>query len=281
MKKLQQSRITIESPAGALKLRILQPLQNKKAPADTPAILWLHGGGYISGGSYMVYITRAAALVRRYGAVLVAPDYHLAPRHPYPAALDDAYAALRWLRGNAAALGADPARLMVGGESAGGGLAAALCMLARDRGEVSICFQMPLYPMLDDRDTPSSRDNRTLGWNTFWNHRAWKAYIGAPGQEKLPPYAAPARQTNYENLPPAYTFVADREPFYCETLDYIRALQAAGVPAAVDVYSAPVHAFDMLPWSRAGRRAAAEFERQYLRAAAQYRAEQPPQTRNA
>lgn len=135
----------------------------------------------------------AMALVKKYGAVVVTPEYRLAGETPYPAALEDCYTALRYLKEHAEELGVCPERLMVGGESAGGGLTAALCMLARDRGEVGIAYQMPLYPMLDDRDTDSSRANRDPVWNTKRNHRAWRAYLGPLWGGEAPPYAVPAR----------------------------------------------------------------------------------------
>ena len=144
---------------------------------------------------------------------------------------------------------------MVGGESAGGGLAAALCMKARDTGDVNIAFQMPLYPMLDNFDTESSKDNHAKVWNTRRNHMAWKMYLREDAQNIVSPYAAPARQTDYSGLPPAYTFVGTAEPFLDETLTYIDNLKKAGIEANVDVYEDMYHAFDMnepeLPVSKA------------------------------
>ena len=140
----------------------------------------------------------------------------------------------------------NPSQLMVGGESAGGGLCAALCMMARDRKEVKIAYQMPLYPMLDNLDTDSSRDNHGKVWNTRKNHLGWKTYLRKDAKRLVSPYAAAARETDYSNLPPAYTFVGDGEPFYRETLTYIENLKKAGIPAEVDVYHCDMHAFDML-----------------------------------
>ena len=156
---------------------------------------------------------------------------------------------------------------MVGGESAGGGLTAALCMMARDRGEVKIAFQMPLYPMLDDRDTPSSRDNHGRVWNTRRNHIGWNLYLRGTDREDLSPYASPAHQADYSGLPPAYTFVGKGEPFYCETLEYVRLLKEAGIPAKADVYDTDMHAFDMLvPEREISLRAAARFREEFARA---------------
>ena len=160
-----------------MKLLILRPTVNIKPPEQTPGILWIHGGGYVTGMAGMIYMSRAIDLVKKYGAVAVTPEYRLAGKAPYPAALEDCYTALRYLKNNADTLGCNRNRLMVGGESAGGGLTAALCMYARDRGEVNIAFQMPLYPMIDDRDTESSRDNHGISWNTKRNHAAWKLYL--------------------------------------------------------------------------------------------------------
>jgi acetyl esterase/lipase len=207
--------------------------------------MWIHGGGYMTGMKEMAYVGRAADLVREHGAVVVAPGYHLSLFHPYPVALNDCYATLLYIRDHAAELGIRPDQIMVGGESAGGGLAAAIAMLARDRGEVQIAFQMPLYPMIDNFDTDSSRDNHAKVWNTKRNHQAWAVYLRKDARKDVSPYAAPARQTDYAGLPPAYTFVCTAEPFYCETLQFIDSLKAAGVEARVDVYDGMYHAFDM------------------------------------
>lgn len=266
------------SPEHDVPLLVVKPTASgARPPTQTPGILWIHGGGYATGMPQMVFISRALRLVQRYGAVVVSPAYRLAPKHPYPAALHDCYAALRHLVDHADELGINSSQIMVGGESAGGGLTAALCLYARDRGEVAVAYQMPLYPMIDDRDTASSRNNHAPVWNTRRNHRAWKAYLGDLWEtDAVPPYAAPARATSFAGLPPAYTFVGDIEPFYCETLAYVERLREAGVEAAVDVYAGCFHAFDMLlPFKRVSRRAIAAFEERYRYAAAHYFAPQP------
>jgi len=228
-----------------IRLLILKPLDfhhEKKVPG----VLWVHGGGYQSGSARTIFATRALSLVVRFGAVLVAPEYRLSRKHPYPAALHDCYTALLYLKEHAEELGVRSDQIMVGGESAGGGMAAALCMLAHDRGDVNIAYQMPIYPMLDDRDTASSRDNHAPNWNTKKNHAAWKRYLrDAYGTDIVSPYAAPARRKDYSGLPPCYTFVGDAEPFYCETLDYVRHLQEAGIEAEVDVRPGWFHGYDL------------------------------------
>ena len=124
-------------------------------------------------------------------------------------------------------LGIRDDQIFVGGESAGGGLAAALCMLARDKGTVKIAYQMPLYPMLDNYDTASSKNNHGRVWNTRRNHFGWKTYLRANDGKEVSPYAAPARQKDYFGLPPAYTFVGRGEPFFEETKTYIQKLKKA------------------------------------------------------
>lgn len=258
-------------------LLILKPVKNAKPREKTSGILWIHGGGYMLGMAKMIYMSRAIHLVKKYGAVVITPEYRLAGKEPYPAALEDCYAALKYLKDHADELGVNDSKLMVGGESAGGGLTAALCMYARDKGEVNIAYQMPLYPMIDNCDTDSSRDNHAPVWNTKRNHAGWKAYLGdlyAKGTD-VSPYAAAARQTDYAGLPPAYTFVGDIEPFYCETLTFIDNLKTAGVEAKVDIYPGCWHAFDMLtPFRKVSKKAIAEFEKQYLHAAENYSAPQ-------
>ena len=275
MKKYTLQKVRIISDGRRMKLLIFRPTVSAKPRENTPGILWIHGGGYVTGMAGMIYMSRAIHLVKKYGAVVVTPEYRLAPKHPYPAALHDCYAALKYLKENTDTLGVNSSQIMVGGESAGGGLTAALCMYARDMGEVNIAFQMPLYPMIDDRDTDSSRDNHAFGWNTRLNHMGWKAYLGGQWGRDVPPYAAPSRQTDYTGLPPAYTFVGDIEPFYCETLSYIDDLNKAGIEAHVDVYPNCFHAFDMLmPFRKVSKQAAAEFERRYLYAVEHYFAPQ-------
>ena len=251
-------------PVGdhSIRLLILRPLERSEKPV--PGVLWVHGGGYQSGSAKDIFVTRALSLVVKFGAVLVAPDYRLSKRHPYPAALQDCWAALLYLKNHAEELGVRPDQIMVGGESAGGGMAAALCMLARDRGGVNIAFQMPLYPMLDDRDTPSSADNHAPNWNSKRNRKAWRRYLRAAyGTDLVSSYAAPARCEDYHGLPPCYTYVGDIEPFYCETVDYVRHLQEAGVRAVVDVYPDWFHAYDLFfPAKKIVREAVARFEEQ-------------------
>jgi acetyl esterase/lipase len=180
-----------------------------------------------------------------------------------------------YIKNHAKELGINPDQIMVGGESAGGGLAAAISMLARDKGEVKIAFQMPLYPMIDNFDTESSKDNHAKVWNTRRNHQAWAVYLRRDAKKEVSPYAAPSRQTDYSNLPPAYTFVCTAEPFFCETLKYIDDLKAAGVEAKVDVYEGMYHAFDMSePEHPTGKEAIKNFNEMFAYAKEHYFAKQ-------
>ena len=261
-------KITFSSGRRRIAALVLSP---KEPPVRATGILWIHGGGYISGTKEMVHASRAADLVKRFGAVVVSPGYRLAPLAPYPAALDDCYAALLYLKAHAGELGVRDDQLMVGGESAGGGLCAAVCIRARDAGAVNVAFQMTLYPMLDDRDTESSRNNHGRVWNTRKNHFAWRCYLRGKDRKSPPPYAAPARLTDFAGLPPAYTFVCDGEPFYAETVRYIEALRACGIPAELDIYHSDMHAFDLMrPEEPMSRESALRFNEQFAYAQEHY-----------
>ena len=233
-----------------------------RAPAaGAPGVLWIHGGGYFLGMKEMVFMGRAPSLVRLLGATVVAPGYRLAPISPYPAALTDCFRALEYLHENADSLGVSRNRLIVGGESAGGGLAVAVCLFARDVGAPRVAFQLPLYPMLDSRDTWSSAENRGRVWNSRLNRFGWRLYLRG-GADASSPYASPAREDDLTGLPPCYTFVGDGEPFFAETAAYVDKLKKAGVPAEIDVYHTDVHAFDMLmPGRDLSKLAAANFGR--------------------
>ena len=265
---MKKKTVHIRVSGHRMKLIILSP---ETSAGPVPGILWIHGGGYMLGMASMVHGSCGKDLAEKFGAVVVSPGYRLAWQAPYPAAVKECYAALEYLWRHAEELGVDRGRILVGGESAGGGLAAAVCLAARDRGRIRVAMQMPLYPMLDCEDTNSSRDNHGRVWNTRRNHWGWRHYLGRlNGSGKIPPYASPARETNYAGLPPCYTYVCDGEPFYRETLTYIQNLREAGVPARADVFPGNVHAFDKFCfWKDSAREAKAKraeaFERIMIR----------------
>ena len=170
-----------------------------------PAVLYLHGGGMIL-GSVDIFDGPVARYVSRSGVPMLSVDYRLAPEHPHPAPIEDAYTALIWLAEHADELGVDPTRIAVMGDSAGGGLAAGLAILARDRGGPALCRQILLYPMLDDRNTvPDEHIVPFAGWTYDDNITGWSALLGdAVSAADVPPYAAPARLSDATDLPAAY-----------------------------------------------------------------------------
>lgn len=231
--------------------------KSKNANENAIGILWLHGGGYVMGAPEMAVMTMPKALLQKFNCVIICPDYTLSTDAPYPAAVEDAYCTLQWMSNNRKKLGIGYEKFAVGGESAGGGLAAALCIYARDKGNASIAFQMPLYPMLDDRVTKTSCCNDAPLWNTAANTAAWERYLGPLyGSDGVSAYAAPARLDNFTNLPPAVSVIGTIEPFYEETIKYFKSLYSAGTEARLQIENGCFHAFDMVaPSSAAAKRA--------------------------
>ena len=235
----------IPGPAGAPDVRVLvtAPAQ---AGAGRPGILHIHGGGYVLGTAEMTLETDAA-YARAFGAVSVSVDYRLAPETPHPGPVEDCYAALKWLQANAAALGVDAAKLAVTGESAGGGLAAGLVLLARDRGEVPIAFQHLIFPMLDDRTVTAADPSPFHGqflWTRPDNHFGWASLLGAePGSPDISPYAAPARASDLTGLPPTFISCGALDLFLEEDMEYARRLIRAGVPTELHIYPGAPHGF--------------------------------------
>jgi acetyl esterase/lipase len=262
----------VRRPDGStLRLLVVAPLDRQR---DVPGLLWLHGGGYAI-GSPDGDLAACRELIGASDCIVVAPDYRLSPVAPYPAALDDCYLALLWLRDNADRLGVRSDQLAVGGESAGGGLTAAVTLAARDRGEVAVAFQMPIYPMIDDR--PPAQENDAPVWDSVTNRSAWRLYLGdLHGHDDVPAYAAPARATEWAGLPPTMTYVGDIEPFHDETVAYVENLRAAGVPVEFEVFPGAWHGFDRIaPTTRISHRAIQFRVRWFRHAVATYRAAQP------
>jgi acetyl esterase/lipase len=237
----------VPGPPGAPGVRVLTARPRERA-ASAPAILHLHGGGYVAGLPEMSRAT-IADFAAELGAVVVSVDYRLAPETPFPGALDDCYAVLAWMVGNHGALGVDPARIAVSGDSAGGGIAAALCLLARDKGEFRIAFQHLVCAGLDDRTVLRTDVSPMVGeliWTNASNRYAWSAMLGtAPGGPAVSPYAAAARAREHSGLPPAFIAVGALDLFVDENVDYARRLIAAGVPCELHVYPGAPHGFPM------------------------------------
>jgi acetyl esterase/lipase len=244
---------------ASVRVRLYRPVE---AGGPLPTLLWIHGGGYVMGTPEM-NDPQCAEFARALPALVASVDYRLAPEHPYPVPLEDCYAALRWVQEQASELGVDRERIAIGGASAGGGLAAALALLARDRGEVPVRFQLLVYPMLDDRNqTPSSYEitDRRLIWTREWNTIGWRAYLGRePGGPDVPAYAAPARAENLAGLPPAYLMVGTADLFRDEDILYAQRLMQAGVPTELHVFAGAFHGFDAFaPSAWVSQRANAE-----------------------
>ncbi len=220
-----------------------------QSKTDTlPALFWIHGGGYVLNSAEDDDAT-ASSLALAFNCVVVSVDYRLAPENPFPIPLEDCYTALKWTYDSAESLGIDPERIVIGGQSAGGGLCAGLAQITHDRGEVPVLYQLLIYPMIDDRNIEQTDDPATdhYVWSRESNLLGWRAYLGMePGTENTPKYAAPARTENLEGLPPAYILVGDVDLFLSEDLAYANRLIQAGVPTEVHVYPGGVHAFDVL-----------------------------------
>lgn len=241
----RSEQICIPSKNGGpdIRLRIFRP--NSKEVL--PAMLYIHGGGYILGYPETSLKVMESYLEKR-PCVIVAPDYRKAMKDPYPAALNDCYDTLLWMKENAKAWGMREDSFVVAGHSAGGGLTAAVTLKACDTGEVKIAFQMPIYPMIDHRQHLQSAKEMDIGvpvWNATNNAFAWKKYL-AKVEAPIPTYASAALAKRYDHLPPTITFVGELEPFRDETLAYVKALKESGVPVKFELFEKAYHAFESL-----------------------------------
>lgn len=226
-----------------IRVRIFKP---RNAAGPLPGFLYLHGGGYVTGVPEIA-LDVIKKFIEGQPCVIVAPDYRKALAAPYPAALNDCYDTLLWMKEYAGSLGIVPDRFIVGGHSAGGGLTAAVALKAADTGDVDIAFQLPLYPMIDDRqDTPSAAFVDAPVWNAKTNKLGWGLYLQELLEKNLeiPAYAAPARAADYAHLPPTITFVGDMEPFRDETLAYVDNLKKAEIPVTFKLFTGCFHGFD-------------------------------------
>lgn len=247
-------RLNVPGPAGApeIELHVYAPIG---AAAPLPCIYHIHGGGYIGGAAKSMEPVHRL-MVADLGCIIVSVDYRLAPETVFPGAIEDCYAGLAWTFANAARLGIDTGRIGVMGESAGGGLAAALALLARDRGEYRLAFQHLIYPMLDDRTCVSSDPHPVAGefiWHAHNNRFGWASLLGEePGGEGVSPYAAAARAEDLTGLPPTFISTGGLDLFLEEDIDYARRLMRAGVATELHVYPGGFHGFDIMPGTRIG-----------------------------
>jgi acetyl esterase/lipase len=226
--------------------------RDRGADGLRPAVVTIHGGGYII-GSYDMDSPLLDRWCPRLGVVGVSVEYRLAPETPYPGPLEDCYAALRWTYDNAGELGIDRDRIGLYGLSAGGGLAAALALLARDRGEVPLAFVLLDCPMLDDRQLmPSIRADGLYVWGSGSNQFGWRSYLGELyGSDEVPSYAAAARASDLGGLPPTCLVVGSIDGFRDEDIDYAQRLNQAGVNCELHVIAGLPHAYLLVPGAAA------------------------------
>jgi acetyl esterase/lipase len=232
----------------------------KSGAAPGPAALYLHGGGMIL-GSVALYDGPVARYVSASGVPMLSVDYRLAPEHPHPVPVNDAYAGLVWLSEHATELGVDPGRIAVMGDSAGGGIGAAVALMARDRSGPALAGQILVYPMLDDRTTvPDPELAPFVTWNYDDNLTGWTALLGDQiGGPDVSPYAAPARAADLARLPPTYLEVGQLDLFRDEDLAYARRLGDAGVDVEFHLHPGVPHEFDTYGWDTdVARRAVAD-----------------------
>lgn len=235
--------IPVDAEGTSRRLRLYRPT----GPGPHPAMLWIHGGGFIIGTPEQDE-AHSIELCKRFGMAVAAISYRLAPQHGYPVPLEDCYAALDWLHAKNDELLVDRSRITVGGNSAGAGLAAGLVQMAHDRGKIPLAFQLLIYPMIDDRTTLRTDvdEKRLRLWTNKSNRFGWSAYLGhAPGGENVPEYAAPARRQDLSGLPPAWIGVGTCDLFHDEDVTYARRLQEAGVPCKLKIVEGAFHGFEL------------------------------------
>ena len=244
----------IDTKDGALSVFIYR----KTNAANQPALLWVHGGGYILGTAKD---ERARVIADAFDCTVVSVDYRLAPEAPFPAGPNDCYAALEWMNDKAAVLGIDRERIVIGGASAGAGMAAGVVLMNRDKANYPLRLQLLLYPMLDNlHDTPSGQFENHPVWKQQTSFNAWEMYLnGTPGIEASP-YAAAARATDLSGLPSAYICVGAADLFCDEDIEYARRLDAAGVNVELAVFPGVYHAAESFaPAAKISKRLKASF----------------------
>ncbi len=262
---------------GTNKVRLIT-LKSKDCKANATGLLWIHGGGMAVKRPESETFTMERYLNCR-DTVIISPDYTLSLDAPYPAALNDCYNALLYMKNNAKELGINPNQIFIGGGSAGGGLVAALTLMARDKGEVNIAYQMPYYPMVNYENVPKNKEKteKMLVWDKKRNKIAWQLYLGDLYEsDNIPEYASPLYAKSFENLPPAFTFVGTQDPFLYDTIDYVKKLKKAGVKVNYKIYEGAYHGFESsFPRSRLGKQAWEDILNEYEYAVDNYTKEQP------
>jgi acetyl esterase/lipase len=251
---VDEEEMLIPGPEGApqVPVRIYKPKNQKK---NSPCFINFHMGGFVVGDLEMEH-PRCLAMAAGCDAVAVGVQYRLAPENPFPAGAEDCYAAVRWVAENAKQLGIDPNKIVVGGGSAGGNLAAAVSLMSRDRGGPDIAYQMLFYPAVDDRcQTGSMKEGKGLYiWDYDNSILMWEHYLGKE-RDNVSPYAAPARAEKLSGLPPAYITACEHDALRDEAIMFAMSLLNAGVPVELHTYPGTVHGFDMLTMTAVSERA--------------------------
>lgn len=255
---VETRQVMVSGMGGAPDVRALLYLP-RRSKALRGAVLHIHGGGYISGAPEMAAASNLA-FAEALGVVVLSVDYRLAPATKYPGAVEDCHAALGWLHQHSGDLAIDPQRVAVSGESAGGGLAAALALMARDRGSYPIAFQHLIYPMIDDRTAVDQDLSPFAGqfvWTQASNLLGWTALLDCPpGSDQVPCYAAAARADDLTGLPPTFIACGALDLFVDESIDFARRLIRSGVPTELHVYPGAPHGFQFVQKSRVTQQAA-------------------------
>jgi len=224
-----------------LRIVIYKPLEFKD---NVPGVMWIHGGAFATGIPELIE-PYARMMIKESNCVVVSPDYRLSLEAPYPAAFDDCFDALLWMKENIRELGIREDQIMLGGDSAGASLAVAVSLKARDTGEVNIAFQMPLFPALDDRmESESMKDNNSPVVDSSTIKYMWQVYLGELFEKEVPAYAAPARADDFRGLPPTLSYVGGVDPLRDDMVQYSDNLRKAGVPVYFEVFDGGYHGFE-------------------------------------
>jgi acetyl esterase/lipase len=258
--KIDISDHSVPTPDGAT---LLARWYRQPSSETAAAVLYLHGGGMIL-GSVPIFDGPVSRYVARTGVPILSLEYRLAPEHPHPVPVEDAYAGLVWLADHAAELGVDPGRIAIMGDSAGGGLAAGAAILSRDRNGPAVARQLLIYPMLDDRTTtPDPYIAPFAGWSYDDNATGWNALLGTGHEDReVDPSAAPGRLQDAAGLPPAYIEVGQLDVFRDEAIRYALTLSQAGVPAELHLHPGVPHEYDAIAFDAdVSRRAQADRDR--------------------
>lgn len=242
--KIEYKQIYVPRDDGS-KLRVCVYSNKQKSTEKSLAVIWFHGGGFAMSEPEQDYLF-FKNFVKKYNATVFAPDYTKSMEKPFPAAFDDAKLAFEFVKTHAGEFGIFEDNVFVGGDSAGGGLACALTLYARDVKDKTISFLMAIYPMLSHKVTQTSKDNKMPVWNTKSNETAWELYIGDFDKNNpIFKYASPAVENDFSNFPPVLTYVGTEDPFYAETIEFISKLKSVGVKVDFKILEGCFHGFDV------------------------------------